>query len=88
MDVQSPVQPSRPSGASEQEQMEVQNGDTAEELGLKEHSETDAKTDVDEQGMADTTAITEAVTKTDGAIHATSGVERDMETGEIGRAHV
>lgn len=40
MDVHSPVQPSPLRGASEQEQVEVQDGNTTKELGLKEQSAT------------------------------------------------
>jgi hypothetical protein len=36
---------------------------------------------VDEQDVADTTANTEAVAKTDGTVHARSGIETDTETG-------
>lgn len=132
MDVPSPVQPSLQRGASEQEQLEVRDGNTTKELGLKKQhvttgtpsrleqppastsksrpsavenrelvagadvdadekedsdasvqtdSEADAETDVDEQGIADTIANSEAVAKTDGAVHSRSGIETDTETG-------
>lgn len=130
MDVQSPVQPSLLRGASEQEQLEVRDGNMPKELGLEKQnattgtpsrlepppgptskskpsavedgelvagadvdadekkdsgasvqadSEANVETNVDEQGIADTTANTEAVAKTDGAVHARSGIETDME---------
>jgi hypothetical protein len=40
VDVQSPVQPSLLRGASEQEQLEVQDGNTTKELGLKKQTAT------------------------------------------------
>lgn len=40
MDVQSPVQPSLLRGASEQEQLEVRDGNTTKELGLKKQNAT------------------------------------------------
>ena len=131
-DVQPPVQPSLLRGASEQEQLEVRDGNMPKELGLEKQnattgtpsrlepppgptskskpsavedgelvagadvdadekkdsdasvqadSEADAETDVDEQGVAGTIANTEAAAKTDGVVHARSGIETEMETG-------
>jgi hypothetical protein len=40
MDVQPPVQPSSLRGASEQKQLEVRDGNTTKELGLKKQSAT------------------------------------------------
>jgi hypothetical protein len=132
MDVQSPVQPSLLRGASEQEQLEVRDGNKTRELGLEKQNattgtpsrlkppsgptsksrpsavkdgelvagadvdtdekkdsdasvqtdgEADAETDVDEQGIADTEANTEAVAKTNGVVHARTGIETETATG-------
>lgn len=80
-----PTSKSRPSAVEDGELVAGADVDADEkkdsDASVQADDEADAETDVDEQGIADTTANTEIVAKTDGAVHARSGIETDTETG-------
>ncbi|TLD05650.1 hypothetical protein E2P81_ATG10617 [Venturia nashicola] len=78
MNVQSPVQPSLLRETSDKSYWRFRMEDY--HASVQADGEADAETDVEEQGMANSTAHTEAIAKLDGVVHTRSDIETDTET--------